>query len=170
MTPSSSAVSGGGFSAPSIHSSSKLAARAVRTLSAQAGVAIENRNIPSFLALLRQKVAGNVEGTLADAVGKGGYDVSDNSEKELPEIILIGTLSVLCLCEATANVLRREESMSKRVSVEAGSPLGWEYVGDEGIVIGIDDFGSSGPYLEVFNKYGFTEENVTKTAKSLLTK
>ncbi|PHT35185.1 hypothetical protein CQW23_26985 [Capsicum baccatum] len=37
MTPSSSAVSGGGFSAPSIHPSSKLAARAVRTLSAQAG-------------------------------------------------------------------------------------------------------------------------------------
>ncbi|KAH0765034.1 hypothetical protein KY285_000905 [Solanum tuberosum] len=31
-------------------------------------------------------------------------------------------------------------SVSKRVSVEAGSPLGWkEYVGDEGIVMGIDD-------------------------------
>ncbi|PHU29824.1 Transketolase, chloroplastic [Capsicum chinense] len=115
-------------------------------------VAIENRNVPSLLALSRQKVAGNVEGTLADAVGKGGYIVSDNSEKELPEIILIGSGSELCLCEASANVLRKEgrrvrvvslvcwrlfnrqtrdykelvlpSSVSKRVSVEAGSPLG----------------------------------------------
>lgn len=162
-------------------------------------VATENRSVPSLLALSRQKVAANVERTLADAVRKGGYIVSDNSEKELPEIILIGTGSELCLCEASANVLRKEgtrvrvvslvcwrlfdrqprdykefvlpSSVSKRVSVEAGSPLGWkEYVGDEGIVMGIDDFGSSGPYSEVFNKYGFTEENVTKTAKSLLTK
>ncbi|PHT94255.1 Transketolase, chloroplastic [Capsicum annuum] len=115
-------------------------------------VAIENRNVPSLLALSRQKVAGNVEGTLADAVGKGGYIVSDNSEKELPEIILIGSGSELCLCEASANVLSKEgrrvrvvslvcwrlfnrqtrdykelvlpSSVSKRVSVEAGSPLG----------------------------------------------
>ncbi|KAH0765046.1 hypothetical protein KY285_000917 [Solanum tuberosum] len=131
-------------------------------------VAIENRSVPSLLALSRQKVAANVEGTLADAVRKGGYIVSDNSEKELPEIILIGTGSELCLCEASANVLRKEgtrvrvvslvcwrlfdrqprdykefvlpSSVSKRVSVEAGSPLGWkEYVGDEGIVMGIGD-------------------------------
>ncbi|KAK4339007.1 hypothetical protein RND71_040469 [Anisodus tanguticus] len=163
-------------------------------------VAIDNRNVPSVLALSRQKVEANVEGTSAEAVGKGGYIVSDISDKELlPEIILIGTGSELCLCEASANVLRKEgrrvrvvslvcwrlfdrqprdykelvlpSSVSKRVSVEAGSPLGWkEYVGAEGFVIGIDNFGSSGPYSEVLKKYGFTEENVTQTAKSLLAK
>lgn len=161
-------------------------------------VAVENRDVPSLIALSRQKVAANVKGTSVDAVEKGGYIVSDNSE-ELPEIILIGTGSELCLCEASANVLRNEgrrvrvvslvcwrlfdrqrrdykelvlpSNVSKRVSVEAGSPLGWkEYVGDEGVVIGIDDFGASGPYSEVFKKYGFAEENVTKTAKSLLSK
>ncbi|XP_016476035.2 transketolase, chloroplastic [Nicotiana tabacum] len=161
-------------------------------------VAVANRDVPSLIALSRQKVAAHVEGTSADAVEKGGYIVSDNSV-ELPEIILIGTGSELCLCEASANVLRKEgrrvrvvslvcwrlfdrqprdykelvlpSNVSKRVSVEAGSPLGWkEYVGDEGVVIGIDDFGASGPYSEVFKKYGFTEENVTKTAKSLLSK
>nr|XP_009786436.1 PREDICTED: transketolase, chloroplastic-like [Nicotiana sylvestris]XP_016468084.1 PREDICTED: transketolase, chloroplastic-like isoform X1 [Nicotiana tabacum]XP_016468085.1 PREDICTED: transketolase, chloroplastic-like isoform X2 [Nicotiana tabacum] len=161
-------------------------------------VAVENRDVPSLIALSRQKVATNVEGTSTDAVEKGGYIISDNSE-ELPEIILIGTGSELCLCEASANVLRNEgrrvrvvslvcwrlfdrqprdykelvlpSNVSKRVSVEAGSPLGWkEYVGDEGVVIGIDDFGASGPYSEVFKKYGFTEENVTQTAKSLLSK
>ncbi|XP_009591814.1 transketolase, chloroplastic-like [Nicotiana tomentosiformis] len=161
-------------------------------------VAVANRDVPSLIALSRQKVAAHVEGTSADAVEKGGYIVSDNSV-ELPEIILIGTGSELCLCEASANVLRKEgrrvrvvslvcwrlfdrqprdykelvlpSNVSKRVSVEAGSPLGWkEYVGDEGFVIGVDDFGASGPYSEVFKKYGFTEENVTKTAKSLLSK
>ncbi|KAJ8529044.1 hypothetical protein K7X08_035879 [Anisodus acutangulus] len=163
-------------------------------------VAIENRNVPSVLALSRQKVAANVEGTSAEAVGKGGYIISDISDKELlPEIILIGTGSELCLCEASANVLRKEgrrvrvvslvcwrlfdrqprdhkelvlpSSVSKHVSVETGSPLGWkEYVGAEGFVIGIDNFGSSGPYSEVLKKYGFTEEIVTQTAKSLLAK
>lgn len=60
-------------------------------------VAIENRNVPSLLALSRQKGGANVEGTLADAVGNGGYIVSDNSEEGLPEIILIGTGSSSCV-------------------------------------------------------------------------
>lgn len=57
----------------------------------------------------------------------------------------------------------------KRVSVEAGSPVGWrEYVGVEGKVIGVEEFGASGAYLDTFKKYGFTIDNVTKVARSLL--
>nr|GMC72937.1 transketolase, chloroplastic-like [Ipomoea batatas] len=162
-------------------------------------VCIANRDTPSLIALSRQKMAANMEGTLADGVEKGGYIISDNSGEELPEIILIGTGSELCLCEESAEVLRKEgrrvrvvslvcwrlferqareykelvlpAMVRKRVSVEAGSPLGWrEYVGDEGVVIGIDEFGASGPDTHVFNKYGFTEDNVSKTARSLLSK
>ncbi|KAL3520727.1 hypothetical protein ACH5RR_018876 [Cinchona calisaya] len=160
-------------------------------------VAVANRDVPSVIALSRQKVAANVEGTSSDAVERGGYIVTDNSGKELPEIILIGTGSELCLCETSANVLRKEgrrvrvvslvcwrlfdrqpeeykecvlpPSVSKRLSVEAGSPLGWrEYVGQKGLVLGVEDFGASGAYLDTFKKYGFTEENVTRIAKSLL--
>ncbi|XP_019194265.1 PREDICTED: transketolase, chloroplastic-like [Ipomoea nil] len=162
-------------------------------------VAIANRDKPSLMALSRQKVAANMDGTSADGVGKGGYIISDNSGEELPEIILIGTGWELCLCEESAGVLRNEgrrvrvvslvcwrlferqpreykevvlpSTVRKRVSVEAGSPLGWrEYVGDEGVVIGMDEFGASGPDTHVFKKYGFTEENVSKTARSLLSK
>nr|GLL23230.1 transketolase, chloroplastic-like [Ipomoea trifida] len=162
-------------------------------------VCIANRDTPSLIALSRQKMAANMEGTSADGVEKGGYTISDNSGEELPEIILIGTGSELCLCEESAEVLRKEgrrvrvvslvcwrlferqareykelvlpSTVRKRVSVEAGSPLGWrEYVGDEGVVIGIDEFGASGPDTHVFNKYGFTEDNVSKTARSLLSK
>lgn len=160
-------------------------------------VAVANRDVPSVIALSRQKVAAHVEGTSADAVERGGYVVSDNSGPNLPEIILIGTGSELCLCERSASVLRKEgrrvrvvslvcwrlfdrqalkykeqvlpPSVLKRVSIEAGSPIGWrEYVGPEGVILGVEDFGASGAYLDTFKKFGFTEENITRMAKRLL--
>ncbi|KAL8052106.1 hypothetical protein ABFX02_06G191600 [Erythranthe guttata] len=163
-------------------------------------VAVANRGAPSVVALSRQKVAANLEGTSADGVERGGYIVSDNSlDDHLPEIILIGTGSELCLCEGSARVLRREgrrvrvvslvcwrlfdrqgveykervlpPGVTRRVSVEARSTIGWrEYVGPEGVVVGVDEFGASGAYLDTFKKFGFTEENVTRIAKNLLSK
>lgn len=59
--------------------------------------------------------------------------------------------------------------VEKRISVEAGSPLGWrEYVGPKGKVLGVFTFGCSGAYTEVFKKYGFTAEHVTEVAQQLL--
>ena len=47
--------------------------------------------------------------------------------------------------------------------------LGWrEYVRGQGWVIGVEDFGASGAYLDTCKKFGFTEENVTRVTKSLL--
>ena len=49
----------------------------------------------------------------------------------------------------------------KRVVVEAASPLGWcKYVGDEGLIIGIDRFGASAPYKVLAEKYGLTPEQI----------
>jgi transketolase len=63
------------------------------------------------------------------------------------------------------------KAVRKRLSVEAGSPIGWlKYVTDEGDSIGIDKFGKSAPGDEVMKKYGFTVENVVKKAKALLSK
>ncbi|ONK72332.1 uncharacterized protein A4U43_C04F18240 [Asparagus officinalis] len=57
----------------------------------------------------------------------------------------------------------------QRVSVETGSPIGWKkYVGEKGIVHGVDELGASGTYLHTIEKYGFTEEKVTRLARSLL--
>uniref|UniRef100_A0A7N0SWJ4 transketolase n=2 Tax=Kalanchoe fedtschenkoi TaxID=63787 RepID=A0A7N0SWJ4_KALFE len=159
-------------------------------------VAVATRDGPSVIALSRQKLAANLEGTSAEDVARGGYIVSDNSGQETPELILIGTGSELCLCDASARELRKEgrlvrvvslvcwrlfdrqpkgyrdqvlpPDVRKRVSVEAGSPVGWrEYVGTEGVVIGVEEFGTSGAYLDTFEKYGFTEENITRIARSL---
>ncbi|KAG9441552.1 hypothetical protein H6P81_017406 [Aristolochia fimbriata] len=160
-------------------------------------VAIRNRSSPSVIALSRQKVDANLESSSADAVEKGGYILSDNSGNGLPELILIGTGSELCLCEGSAEKLRSEgrrvrvvslvcwrlfdnqsreykesvlpAAVTRRMSVEAGSPLGWrEYVGTEGVVHGVETFGASGAYLDTFRKFGFTVENITRLGKSLL--
>jgi transketolase len=56
-----------------------------------------------------------------------------------------------------------------RVAVEAGAKDWWrKYVGLDGVVIGMHDFGKSAPGKVLFNHYGFTVDNVVKTVESLL--
>ena len=51
--------------------------------------------------------------------------------------------------------------MKKRVVMEAGIQMGWEgIVGCEGIFIGKEGFGTSGPAATLAKEYGFTVENV----------
>ncbi|CAM6083235.1 unnamed protein product [Calypogeia fissa] len=161
-------------------------------------IAIKRRTAPTVISCSRQKVEANLAGTSAEKVAKGGYVISDNTkEGELPDIILISTGSELVLCEKAATKLREEgkkarvvslvswelfdaqpqqyrdtilpPSVSKRLGVEAASPLGWrEYVGPAGHILAVTTFGASGGYLDVFKKFGFTDENVLKQARSLL--
>jgi transketolase len=56
-----------------------------------------------------------------------------------------------------------------RLAVEAGVGLAWaRYVGLEGGVVGQDRFGASAPYEVLFEKFGFTVENVVQKARRLL--
>jgi transketolase len=56
-----------------------------------------------------------------------------------------------------------------RLAVEAGVPFGWsEWVGADGDVIGLTDFGASAPYQISFQHFGFTIENVVARARKLL--
>ena len=58
--------------------------------------------------------------------------------------------------------------VTARVSVEAGSPYGWErYVGLAGAVVGIDRFGASAPGATVLKKLGFDVDNVVATARAV---
>lgn len=59
-------------------------------------------------------------------------------------------------------------SVTKRVSVEAGSTYGWlKYVGFGGTSMGVDRFGASAPAGTVYKNYGLTTDDVVATAKSL---
>jgi transketolase len=60
-------------------------------------------------------------------------------------------------------------SVKARVSVEAGSVLGWErYIGDAGKAVGIDHFGASAPGGEVMKRFGFTPEAVAAAAEEVV--
>ncbi len=56
-----------------------------------------------------------------------------------------------------------------RLAVEAGRTLGWEHwVGAGGAVLGLDRFGASAPWREVYANLGFTVEAVVERAHGLL--
>jgi transketolase len=60
-------------------------------------------------------------------------------------------------------------SVTARVSIEAGVKQGWDrYVGDKGIVIGLDGFGASAPYEIIYREYGLTPEKVVEAAKQVM--
>jgi transketolase len=166
----------------------KVAIKAAR------GKRFGNKTRPSLLALTRQAVP-NLAGSSIEGVTKGAYILSDSDGT--PELILIGTGSETQLCVKAAEQLRNEgkkvrvvsmpcwelfqeqdaeyresvlpKAVKKRMSVEAGTTFGWcRYVGDEGIAIGIDQYGSSAPGNVCMEKFGFTVDNVLAKAKALL--
>jgi transketolase len=56
-----------------------------------------------------------------------------------------------------------------RVAVEAGVGCYWhQFVGDQGRIIGIENFGASAPANELFEFYGLTVSNVSQAVKDLL--
>lgn len=160
--------------------------------------AIENVNRPTVLVLTRQNVPTLDRTTYAPAeeLLRGGYILSEAPNGK-PEIILIGTGSELQLVVgaqkklAEENIQARVVSMPSwdmfddqsreyrdsvlpptvraRLAVEAGVAQGWsKYVGDKGDVLSIERFGASAPYQVLFEKFGYTIENVVDRAKKVL--
>ena len=54
------------------------------------------------------------------------------------------------------------EKNSLVVTLEAGSVISWQkYIKNKGMNIGIDKFGESAPYKDVYNHFGLSEEKIT---------
>jgi len=161
-------------------------------------VALKNTKRPTALALSRQNLPTLDRKTLAPASGleKGAYVLTDLGGKK-PEIILMASGSEVSLVLDAAYKLAAEgksvrvvsfpswelfkeqsaeyresvfpSDVKKRVAVEAGSTMGWnQWVGDAGVVIGIDHFGASAPGKVVMEKFGFSVDHVLEEAKKLL--
>ncbi len=152
---------------------------------------------PVLLALTRQGLPTldrSSKYASAKGVSRGAYVLLEC--KGTPDVILMGSGSEVHLClgaaeQLTADGLKvrvvsmpcweqferqdqayRDEvlppSVRARVSVEAGVTLGWgRYVGLDGVSIGIDHYGASGPASEVLKKFGFTVENVVSAARGV---
>ena len=55
------------------------------------------------------------------------------------------------------------------ISIEAGSSDFWKkYVGRSGITFGIDEFGKSAPYKDIFKHFGLTDTNIIRKTKKML--
>lgn len=153
---------------------------------------------PVALALTRQntEIIDRQRYTNAGELFKGAYVLGDFGDKK-PELILMASGSEVDLVLKSAEALAEKgissrvvsfpswelfsaqdqayrdsvlsPAIKKRLAVEAGRTLGWErWVGEEGLVIGIDTFGASAPIAVVMEKYGFSVANVTEKALALV--
>ncbi len=58
-----------------------------------------------------------------------------------------------------------------KISIEAGSSDCWKkYTGDNSVVFGIDEFGKSAPYKDVYKYFGLESTNIKNITKKLLRK
>jgi transketolase len=137
-------------------------------------------------------------GKLAPAEGlhKGAYVLTDLG-KEKSEIILMATGSEVQLILDAAAALAEKgknvrvvsfpswelfEKQSKeyqdsvliptvkcRMAVEAGIKQGWEkWLGENGVMIGMSSYGASAPAEILYEKFGFSVENIVKHAMQML--
>ena len=161
-------------------------------------LAMKRNDGPVAIILTRQKMPTFDRDKMAPVTGlaKGAYVLSEAAGGS-PQVILIATGSEVSIAVAAqekllaSGIRARVVSMPcwelfseqtadyrdsviprdvpARVSIEAGVSLGWHrWVGDGGIVIGLDRFGASGPGGVLVKQFGFTAENVVRAAMSLV--
>src|SRR5665213_3369435 len=59
----------------------------------------------------------------------------------------------------------------KRISIEASQPMSWyKWLGEGGVAIGLEHFGASAPYKELYQEFHLTAEYVVQTARSVIGK
>ncbi len=63
------------------------------------------------------------------------------------------------------------EETKFKISIEAGSSDCWKkYVGDNGIIFGINEFGKSAPYKDIYKYFGLESTNIKNITKKFLKK
>ena len=158
-------------------------------------IALKSFNTPSAIALSRQKVPYiNPKNTRENKCKKGAYVVNITSHESNVTIIASGTevelalkvqeklkennihskvVSMPCmeLFDKQPEDFRKDiiEDNSLIVTIEAGSIVSWQkYINNKGANIGIDRFGESAPYKDVYNHFGLSEEKITNLIQKKL--
>ncbi|KAJ5382402.1 Transketolase C-terminal/Pyruvate-ferredoxin oxidoreductase domain II [Penicillium concentricum] len=148
--------------------------------------AITSKHTPTVMALTRQNLPQLELSTLESAI-KGGYVAVDTPNAA---ITIVSTGSEVSIAIEAATYLQEKHGVAARVvsipcfevfdaqtkeyrlqvlpdgipvlSVEALSTMGWERYSHE--QFGLNRFGASGPYKEVYAKFEFTPEGISKRA------
>jgi len=160
-------------------------------------LALTNTAGPTTLVFSRQNLPVLDRQICAPAAGvrQGGYILWESSPE--PELILISTGSEVAMTLTAARNLAEDGAkvrvvslpsweifdrqpqeyrdavlppqVTARLAVEAGIKLGWEhYVGLAGKMIGMETFGASAPGPVLYEKFGFTLNNIVAAAKAML--
>ncbi len=155
-------------------------------------LAIAQTNRPSVLALTRQNLpALRTDSDMLTA--RGGYRL--RGAVAARKVVLVATGSEVALAVDVAAALEakgigadvvsmpcaelfdeqdaafRAEVLpadALRVSIEAGVTLGWQKYVHDGLTIGIDSFGASGPADQLFKYFGFSVEAIVPKIEARL--
>jgi len=157
--------------------------------------ALQDTTRPSILALTRQALTPvRLFHTDENLVAKGGYELRAAEGKAKVTIIATGSEVELAVTARdilqAAGIATRVVSMpctdlfdeqsaeyqdeilgdtAINVAIEAGVKFGWErYVGRDGIIIGLDRFGASGPAEDLYQYFGITADALVTAVKNRL--
>ena len=160
-------------------------------------LALNETQRPTILALSRQNLA-TLRDTHTDEnlSARGAYVLRESEGPAL--VTLLATGSEVEIAVAARDILQRQnvgarvvsmpcwelfdaqdagyraavlDSSSVKVGIEAAASFGWErYLGANGAFIGIDHFGASAPYKELYKAFGITAEAAANAALALLKK
>ena len=158
-------------------------------------LAIESKNTPSVIALTRQGVNPvRVKNSSKNESSVGAYEIlrtgdninvtiiatgsetslaSEVSHKLATEGIYSKVISMPCQrlfdqqSESYKNEILNESKLV--VSIEASETNYWKkYTGNRGLNFGINDFGKSAPYKDIYNHFELNPESITKKIKQQL--
>ena len=160
-------------------------------------IALNSLNSPSVLALTRQKINPiRKEFIKENKCSFGAYELSrtnqevgitifasgsevnlalEVSHKLATENIYSKVISVPCQELFEKQLTNYKEKILNetkfKISIEAGSTDCWKkYVGEKGLTFGINDFGKSAPYKEIYKHFGLTSEIIAQKTKEMIKK
>ena len=158
-------------------------------------LALQSADRPSIISLTRQNLApSRLDYVEENLCARGAYELLPATGKA--QVTLIATGSEVEIAVAARDLLQADGIGARvvsapclelfdmqeqgyrhktlgldtvRISIEAGATFGWErYVGDKGGLIGINSFGASAPYKELYKHFGLTPQAVAQKARGLL--
>jgi transketolase len=161
--------------------------------------ALKHKKGPVALVLTRQKLSfiDRTKYASAGGLARGAYVLAD-APGGTPEVVLMSSGSEVALVLDAQKKLeadgiraravsmpshelfaRQDETYRnsvlpkgiKRIAMEAAHPMSWyRWVGDDGVILGIERFGASAPAATIYTHLGITVDRMVDTAKKLVRK
>ena len=158
-------------------------------------IALKNKKTPSVLSLTRQNLEPiRLKFSNTNKCSLGAYEIQRSNKKI--NITILASGSEVNLAKKVSKNLAKDKIYSKVISVpsqeifqkqsqgyknkimketkyvfsiEAGRTDCWKkYIGKDGLSFGIDDFGKSAPYEDIYNHFGLSVKNISSKIKNFL--